>query len=182
MAKLQTPRERWIQEGWRALAAGGPDAVRIEAIAASIGVTKGGFYWHFADRQAFLAELIEAWERAVTDDVIDRVETAGGDARARLRELFGIAIAAPELLSLDLAIRDWARRDSSVAVALKRVDNRRMDYLRTLFGDVYADPDEVEARSHLVFALYVGGHYVAADHGGRTREEVDAATLELLLR
>ena len=30
----------------------GVDAVRVEAVARRIGVTKGGFYGHFADRQA----------------------------------------------------------------------------------------------------------------------------------
>lgn len=37
-------RASWIDEGLRALAAGGPDAVRIEALARALGVTKGGFY------------------------------------------------------------------------------------------------------------------------------------------
>ena len=50
MAVARTPRGRWVEEGLRALAAGGPDAVRIEPLAQALGVTKGGFYWHFADR------------------------------------------------------------------------------------------------------------------------------------
>ena len=41
---------RWIEEGLRALAAGGPDAVRIDPLAKALGVTRGGFYWHFEDR------------------------------------------------------------------------------------------------------------------------------------
>jgi AcrR family transcriptional regulator len=40
----RTPRSKWIDEGLRALAAGGPDAVRIEALAQALGVTRGGFY------------------------------------------------------------------------------------------------------------------------------------------
>ena len=41
-----------------------------------------------------------------------------------------------ELLPIDLAIRDWSRRDQTVAERLRRVDNRRMDYLRLLFGAI----------------------------------------------
>ena len=63
MAATRTPRSRWIDEGLRALAAGGPDAVRIEALAQALGVTKGGFYWHFDDRRALLEEMLDAWER-----------------------------------------------------------------------------------------------------------------------
>jgi Bacterial regulatory proteins, tetR family. len=51
-AITRTPRDRWIEEGLRALAAGGPDAVRVEVLAQALGVTKGGFYGQFADRRA----------------------------------------------------------------------------------------------------------------------------------
>ena len=66
----------------------GPDAVRVEALAQALGVTKGGFYWHFADRRALLDEMLDAWERSLVDEVIARVEAGGGDARAKLGRLF----------------------------------------------------------------------------------------------
>jgi hypothetical protein len=37
------PCSTWIDEGLRALAAGGPDAVRIDTLAKALGVTTGGF-------------------------------------------------------------------------------------------------------------------------------------------
>src|SRR6266404_2112370 len=83
----RTPRSSWIQEGLRALAAGGPDAVRIELLARALGVTRGGFYWHFDDRRGLLEEILDTWERVSVDEVIERVEREGGDARARLRRL-----------------------------------------------------------------------------------------------
>src|SRR3954471_20794746 len=52
VALTRTPRERWIAEGLTALAAGGPEAVRVEALGRVLGVSKGGFYWQFADRRA----------------------------------------------------------------------------------------------------------------------------------
>src|SRR3954462_3782441 len=68
MAKVATPRERWIEGGLDALASGGPDAVRIEALAKDLGVTKGGFYWHFADRRSLLDAMLDVWEREGVDD------------------------------------------------------------------------------------------------------------------
>ena len=73
-AITRTPRNRWIEEGLRALAAGGPDAVRIEVLAQALGVTKGGFYGHFADRDALLEEMLDSWERMSIDEVLERVE------------------------------------------------------------------------------------------------------------
>jgi AcrR family transcriptional regulator len=171
VATTRTPRDRWVAEGLRALAAGGPDAVRVEALAQALGVTKGGFYGHFTDRGALLTEMLESWERASTDDVLDRVERAGGDVRAKLRRA-GALTFSDELLPVDLAIRDWARRDQAVAERLRRVDSRRMDYLRSLFRAICADEEEVEARSLLAFALVIGHHFLAADHGARTHAEV----------
>ena len=54
MPARKTPPEAWVDAGLTALAEGGPDAIRIEALAASLGVTKGGFYGDFADRNALV--------------------------------------------------------------------------------------------------------------------------------
>jgi AcrR family transcriptional regulator len=171
MAQTRTPPDRWIEEGLRALADGGPEAVRIEPLAEALGVSKGGFYWQFDDRGALLERMLDSWERAIVDDVIERVEAGGGDAREKLRRLFGIAGREP--LRTELAIRDWARRDRTVAARLRRVDNRRMDYMRALIAaSSGADEDEVETRCLLAFSLWVGNHFIAADHGGRSRGEV----------
>src|SRR5260370_15105330 len=100
-AITRTPRGRWIEEGLRALAAGGPDAVRVEALAQALGVTKGGFYAHFADRNALLEEMLDSWARMSTDEVLERVERNGGDVRARLRLAGAPPFSAPAL-TLDL--------------------------------------------------------------------------------
>jgi AcrR family transcriptional regulator len=185
MALAQTPRRSWIDEGLRALAGGGLDNVRIEPLARQLGVTKGGFYWHFEDRRALLDEMLDTWERKTVDEVIERVEGEGGDARAKLRHLSSIAGSTNEELridplSIDLAIRDWARRDRTVAKRLQRVDNRRMDYMRRLFGAICDDEDEVEARCILAFSLWIGNHFIAADHGRRSRADVVALAMRKL--
>jgi AcrR family transcriptional regulator len=174
----RTPPSKWIDEGLRALAIGGPDAVRIEALARALGVTKGGFYNHFDDRPALLDEMLDTWERVGVDEVIDRVESGGGDARAKLRRLFALVSSTGDVVKIELAIRDWAQRDKAVAKRLKRIDNRRMDYMRSLFGAFCPDEDDVEARCMVFYSLWIGSHFIAADHGRRSRTEV----LKLVLR
>jgi AcrR family transcriptional regulator len=179
-AVTRTPRSSWIDAGLRALAAGGPDAVRVELLAQELGVTRGGFYWYFEGRRAFLDEMLDAWERRSTDEAVERVEREGGDAREKVRRA-GMLTFSRELLPIDLAVRDWARRDRSVAKRLRRVDNRRMEYLRLLIATFCADADEVEARSMLAFSLAIGNHFVAADHGERIRADVLKRAMELIL-
>ncbi len=181
MAPARTPRSSWIEEGLRALAAGGPDAVRIEPLAKALGVTKGGFYWHFADRGALLKEMLDTWERAGVEDVIARAEREGSDARAKLRRLFAEASGSDRLLRIDLAVRDWARRDRAVARRLRRVDNRRIAYMRSLFGEICDDPEEVESRCLVSFSLWIGVHFIAADFDGRSRDEVMGAVVAQLV-
>lgn len=179
----RTPRGSWIDEGLRALGDGGPEAVRIEYLAQALGVSKGGFYWHFTDRQSLLAEMLDAWELTWVDEVIETVKAEPGDARSRLRRLFALAAASgSELLKIELAIRNWARRDEAVAERLRRVDNRRMDYMRSLFGAICDDDDDVEARCMLAFSLFIGGRFVSADHGARSRAQVLELALEWLAR
>jgi AcrR family transcriptional regulator len=179
-AITRTPRNRWIEEGLQALATGGPGAVRVEALAQALGVTKGGFYGYFADRSALLEEMLDAWERKATDEAIERVQRKGGDVRTRLRRA-GVLTFSAELLPIDLAIREWARHDEAVAERLRRVDNRRMAYLRQLFREISRDEAEAEARSMLAFSLMIGHHFMAADHGRRTHEDVLALAADWLL-
>jgi AcrR family transcriptional regulator len=160
----------WIHAGLRALTAGGPDAVRVELLAKDLGVTRGGFYWHFSDRSALLEEMLDSWERATTEEVIERLEAEGGDPGSKLRRL--LALTSSRVLMTDLAVRDWSRRDPAVAERLRRIDNRRMSYLRSLFAAFCQDADEAEALCMLFFSLLIGNHSIAAEHNGRSRADV----------
>jgi AcrR family transcriptional regulator len=183
VAKPRTPRSCWIDAGFDALAAGGPDAVRIEPLAQALGVTKGGFYWYFDDRGTLLEELLDTWEHRLVDEVIERVESESGDAQTKLRHLFALAGSGEtrSLLRVELAIRDWARHDGAVHERLRRVDNRRMEYMRALYSLFCPDADDVEARCLTTMALFIGVHFVAADHGNRSRRDVIGQALEHLL-
>ncbi len=177
VANVRTPRTAWIDAGLRALATGGLDAVRVEALAASLEVSKGGFYWHFTDRQALLEEMLDSWEKAGTEDIIARVEDRLAEPSARLRQLF----EERPSIAIELAIRDWSRRDKDVAERVRRVDDRRMEYLRSLFGQVCQDENDIEARSMLAYALAIGSYSIAAQHHGKSRSQVLQLAVDRLL-
>ncbi|MZD05384.1 TetR family transcriptional regulator [Streptomyces sp. SID5785] len=176
MAVTRTPRGKWIEEGLRALSAGGPEAVRIEVLAQALGVTKGGFYGYFRNRDALLTEMLDTWEYEVAEGVVAQVESGGGDARRRLVRLFALVAESTDGpvrgTTADIAIRDWARRDPAVAERLRRVDNRRMDYLRSLFSAICPDEEEVEVRCLIAVSVRLGNHFNAADNGTLGRAEV----------
>jgi AcrR family transcriptional regulator len=181
VAKTRTPRGAWIEAALRALAAGGPDAVRVEALAKELGVSKGGFYWHFDDRGALIEEALDSWEKSGTEDVIATVDGGPGEPQAKLRRLFELAPSAKELFAVELALRDWSRRDRDVAARLHRVDDRRMAFLRSLFAQFLEDEQDVEARAMLAYSLFVGAYFVRAEHGKRTRADVMRLAIDRLL-
>jgi hypothetical protein len=97
-----------------------------------------------------------------------------------LQQLFEL-VSSPDGLAVELAVRDWSRRDSDVAERLRRVDNRRIGYLRSLFGQFCEDENDVEVRSMLAYSLVIGSYFIAAEHGDKTRVRVLQLAIDRLL-
>ncbi|MBK8214483.1 MAG: TetR/AcrR family transcriptional regulator [Myxococcales bacterium] len=157
--------EAWLAAAWEALARGGVEGVRVEPLAARLGVTKGSFYWHFRDRAALLDALLEDWERRATLGVIARVDASSEAPRARLAELLRVTTGAPEAPDAEHAIRAWGAHDPSAGARLARVDERRERYVEDLL--VSAGVTRAKAK-HRARALYLTliGEYARVSHGG----------------
>ncbi|MGW4720403.1 TetR/AcrR family transcriptional regulator [Nocardia sp. NPDC004260] len=177
---VRNPRHAWLDAAVAILSESGPDAVRVETLAAQLGVTRGGFYRQFSGRQELLDAVLDTWEHRSIDEVRQRVEQEGGGPKSKVRKA-GRLTFSKELLPLDLAVREWARREPAVAARLERVDNRRMDYLRDLIGTISDNPRDVEARSMLAFSLVIANHLIAADHRTGTRADIIESAAQLIL-
>ena len=154
--KRLTARD-WTSSALEALARGGVAAVAVEPIAASLGTTKGSFYWHFGSRDALLEAALLEWERSDTDDVITLVE-AEPDPTRRLRRLLTVALGAGVERPggrVELALQASAGHPL-VAPVLARVTARRLGYLTDLFAALDFPPDEARQRSLLAYTAYLG--------------------------
>ena len=154
--KRLTARD-WTSAALAALARGGIAAVAVEPIAASLGATKGSFYWHFAGREALLEAALLEWERTDTDDVIAFVETEP-DMLRRLRKLLAAALGAGierPGARVELALQSSAGHPL-VAPVLARVTARRLGYLTEMFEELGFSPDEARQRSLLAYTAYLG--------------------------
>jgi AcrR family transcriptional regulator len=152
-------KDDWTAAALAALAEGGLSAVAIEPLATRLGTTKGSAYWHFPNREALLRATLERWEREHTEAVIELVESAAGDEPgARLRVLFGAvldATGADTAARVELALQASAD-DPLVAAALRRVTERRLGYLATLFGRLGFTPAQARRRAVLAHSIYLG--------------------------
>src|SRR5271170_7353489 len=95
----------WLDRGLKVLAEQGFTALKAEPLAKAMGVSRGSFYWHFADVEAFHAAILSHWREVAAERIIADVEASAGNEKplqVLLRRVFG------ERLALESAVRSWA--------------------------------------------------------------------------
>jgi AcrR family transcriptional regulator len=147
-------RDDWNGVALRALAEGGVAAVAVEPLAARLGATKGSAYWHFPNREALLRATLERWEREHTEAVIELVESVS-EPEAKLRLLFAKVLENVGHSAVELAVLA-AKDDPVVAPVVARVTERRIGYLRELFGLLGFDAEVARRRAVLAYSIYLG--------------------------
>jgi AcrR family transcriptional regulator len=149
----------WVRAGLSALARDGIDAVRVEPLAERLGVTKGSFYWHYRDRAALHAAMLESWAARATRDIIARAE-AEPQAK-RLQHLIEITTSDPKVARLETAIRSWARTDATVARTMTTIDAERIAYLVKLIGADGVAPKAALLRAKILYLALIGSFFAA---------------------
>lgn len=147
----------WINAALEALGAEGPAAVRVEALAKRLGVTKGSFYWHFRDRDDLLVRMLDAWAEARVAAIGEQVRR-GDDPAATLEELLAIYTKSPNPrgLAVELSIRALARQNAAAAAATARVDEARLAQVAALFERQGIGTAEAAARALLFYSFLFG--------------------------
>ncbi|GLR89440.1 TetR/AcrR family transcriptional regulator [Bradyrhizobium iriomotense] len=152
----QLSAQDWIDLGLKTLAKGGFTALKAEPLAKAMGVSRGSFYWHFADIGAFHAAILARWREVATEQIIAAVEATkdtneGADPLAILLKLtFG------SKLVLEKAVRSWAANDARARAAVVAVDRRRLDYIESLLKQAGLADDIARARAQILFWAFFG--------------------------
>lgn len=147
-------RDDWAAAGLTALVEGGPDAVRIEPVAARLGTTKGSAYWHFTDRADLLRAVLDRWVTKHTVAIRDRVEAEGGSPRNRLERLLDVVSTAAEQSPADLLL--VASADTDVRAAVAKATQLRVAYVEQLIRANGVPGPEARSRAVLAYAAYLG--------------------------
>jgi CubicO group peptidase (beta-lactamase class C family) len=129
-------RADWLRAARLALLSRGPEAVRVEPLARTLGVTKGSFYWHFTDRRELLEALLVEWEEetALLTDALRQADPRD-ELPAITAELDRRNVASERGESpSDAAIFAWAASDPAVAARANFAEAERMRLFRRLTG------------------------------------------------
>ena len=156
--RIQLDRGNWIENAIDVLAHDGVGGLRVEVLAKRCGVTKGSFYWHFRDRQDLLAAILEHWKEGRIRDIEKTTSITPGKEREQLHfaiEVYG-ASRNRKGMSIELAVRDWARHDPQAATVVEAVDLYRLECTRKLFVAAGMSDAEAKSRSLLLYACVFG--------------------------
>ncbi len=173
----------WLAAALAALGEGGVEAVRVEVLAARLGVTKGGFYRRYRDRRALLDHVLEVWVEGRIAAIRRQTELSAGEAPAeRLAAIVHLFAERRNAqgLSIELAVRQWARSDTAAAEAAGRVDQVRLESVCELYRQLGYDPAQAQARGMLFYAFIFGQGLLFPDVEPDKREAMVEACAEAL--
>ena len=151
----------WAEAALDALALGGLSAVAVEPLARRLGVTKGSFYWHFANREALLLAALRRWEAQETDEIIARAQSIA-DPYERIVQVFKHANSSVRAGRLNLALAA-ASDHAGVQAFVRRVSERRLSFLRQCYEALGLDAEQARLWSTFALATFVGNLQVRRD-------------------
>jgi AcrR family transcriptional regulator len=171
----QLSAKDWLDQGLKTLAERGFTALKAEPLAKAMGVSRGSFYWHFADIGAFHAAILRHWRDVAAEQIIANLEASSQNDNplpVLLRQAFGGKLA------LEKAVRTWATVDPVARGAVQAIDRRRLGYVGSLLERSGASPGVARARAQVLYWAFLG--FALSDKPlPRARQ---AAVLDELLR
>jgi AcrR family transcriptional regulator len=143
----------WLDQGLKVLAQSGFTALKAEPLAKAMGVSRGSFYWHFADIGAYHTAILKHWREVAAEQIIAGLEAASKDKSPLpilLRQAFG------GRLMLEKAVRTWATLDPTARNAVQAIDRRRLSYVESLLRGTGLAPAVARARAQILYWAFLG--------------------------
>jgi AcrR family transcriptional regulator len=167
MTQAKLSSIEWIEAAFRALSTSGPQAIKAEAIARELGVSKGSFYWHFTNVADLKTKMLTHWYEAATQEIIAQVNQVEGSPAERLSTLVDIATGNKSEpyggVSVEAAIRDWGKYSDEAGEMVKRVDTQRLNYLTEQLMAAGFDENAARASAEILYAGLIGLEILAIE-------------------
>jgi AcrR family transcriptional regulator len=156
--RVQLDRDTWVLAATDVLADEGLAGLRVEVLAKRLKVTKGSFYWHFQDRRDLLMAVLQTWRDGRIRDIVKQTRAQPGREREQIYHVIDVYSAGRSRRGamIELAVRDWARRDADAAAIVAEVDDIRLRCARDLFLACGVPMDEASSRCMLLYAYVFG--------------------------
>ena len=150
----------WLDAAYGLLVEGGVEAVKVMPLAERLGLSRTSFYWHFPDREALLAGLVERWKAKNTGNLVARCEAPATTISEAMLNLVDCWVD-PDIFDsgLEFAMRTWALTDPAVGQAMAEADATRIAAITALFRRFDYDETQSDTRARTLYLTQVG--YIA---------------------
>ena len=147
----------WLDAAYAVLITAGVDQVKVMPLAKRLGLSRTSFYWHFPDREALLAALIQRWQARNTANLIARTELPAATITQAVLNLFDCWIT-PDLFDakLEFAMRHWALSDPALAAIYAATDTQRIAAICAMFTRFGFAPAQSDIRARTLYLTQVG--------------------------
>ncbi|MDQ2649130.1 MAG: TetR/AcrR family transcriptional regulator [Actinomycetota bacterium] len=178
-ASTRLSADDWIRAAFEIMVDEGIGGVKIQRLCERLGVTKGSFYWHFVDIDAFHGALAKRWAEEAAHLPGDLEPDA--DAEAVMLGAMGI-LSDRRNRNLIRAMRNWAHDDDRARAAIREADRLLFGQVKAAFVALGFDDDDADVRAKVLY--YAGVGFVHVGALGRRPSPGDqlAATWEILTK
>lgn len=168
-------REDWLLAAFNAVVDGGVDKLKILTLAETLGVTRGSFYWHFADHAELLQATLQGWKDQEIQRLLRIEAHQTQDPLADMHMLLEEALAHSgdelENMRFELAVRGLGRRDAPVAALLAEVDQARTQLFVNQFKRLFQDAQKATDLAALFYLTIVGCFQALSRPGSPARSK-----------
>lgn len=162
------PKEIWLKEGLKILEKKGPAALSIDNLAARIKKTKGSFYHHFKNRNAYIDDLMAYYEQKTTMEIFKEVAQEEREEK-RIIKLTELVFKLSS--RLELVIRAWALYEPIVREYQDRMDKMRLANIEKLYLPSMT-PSKAKALAYKNYSIYIGVQQIKHLHEADNFKEI----------
>lgn len=157
-SKTKVPRDTWVETARRVLIEEGIAGVKVDRLANRLGVTRGGFYHNFGDREILLQALLDHWEATCHFLPEQPMANSAAGAAAWMEELAQRRLIDEDGYDhrFDMAVREWGRSDQRARWAVERADRSRLAALHRFFRVLGHSDADAQFRSRIFYYHQIG--------------------------
>lgn len=169
-------KDDWVQFGLKVLKNEGYSQLKAGTLAKRLNVSRGSFYWHFEDLNAFHAALIaEFW--SVSENI---ASTLGSNHGPHQKLQFLMHATQQADFELERAFRAWGRVHQDVGLQIERLDQMRLAVVHSIVKDAIEVPEKSESLAKFTYAAAIGLMTLGKEKVGLTDTDL-AGVIDALL-
>lgn len=164
-------RSDWVAAARAMLIRDGAAAVKVERVATSLNVTRGGFYWRFRDHADLMDALLKDWRDTNSTTMMAALKGEGTPVERiwKLMDIWVDEIGYDP--AYDIAVRSWATISKKVARVVRAVDEERIEAMHRLFLDYGYSDMEAFIRARVLYWHQLGYYAMGVKERKAKRHE-----------